>query len=204
MNLRRKAQLLVNYLQSLADFEIVERNQYDHMGAIIVDTMLQPGAIYKAVKERRDRVKEYEEAKTTTGFLSLLNRQVSVQSFLEWKGRKPSWVLDLAVFLRGENVETTLDLQEWCQKPQNQERLLERPGFGLKTRDYLIKLAGLPSIPIDRHWHTALKGAGINYRDYGEAQRIVELAADIWQMDKSALDTSVWRYFSNFKGDGCL
>lgn len=203
MDLKQKAQALVSYLQSLPNFSIQKRSQYSHMGAIIVDTMLQAGANWDGVKERRDKVERYEEAKTTSGFLSLLNQQKSIKDFLNWGGRKPGWVLGLVQFLNDEKVETQYDLQQWVQIPRNLEKLLELPGVREKTRDYLIKLAGMQSIAIDRHWYKALRCAGIVYIDYNDAHRIVELAAEIWQKDKSDLDTSVWRYFRQFKGDDC-
>lgn len=203
MDVKQKAKALIEYLQNLSDFTIVEREPYDHMGAIIVDTMLQAGAKYDAVRERRDMVKSYEEAKTTSGFLSLLNRQKSVNSFLDWDGRKPQWVLNMARFLQDEKVETTSNLQQWLQNTSNQEKLLTQKGIGAKTKDYLIKLAGLQSIPIDRHWYRCLDYAKVSYTGYSDAQNIVELAADIWGKDKSSLDTSVWRYFREFKESKC-
>jgi hypothetical protein len=202
-NLTEKAEVLVSYLQRLPGFAVVERNAYDHMGAIIVDAMLQAGATWEAVEERRDKVRGYEEAKTTSGFLALLNKQSSVSSFLDWSGRKPQWVMGLADFLKREGVETVSDFREWLRNDKNQERLLTLKGIRHKTRDYLIKLAGLQGIPIDRHWYKALDCAGIHYRDYGEAQRIAEMAAEIRGIDKSALDTTVWRYFRQFKEGEC-
>ena len=204
MNLKRKAQALISYLQSLPDFELAESATYDHMGAIIVDTMLQAGVHWNAVKPRIDKVREYEEAKTTSGFLSLLSQHRSVSCFLDWKGKKPKWVLGLAKFLKEEKVETVSDLRKWIQFPKNQEKLLGLAGFGKKTRDYLIKLSGLPSIAIDRQLYKALDCARIHYRNYyDDAQQIMESAADIWGINKSVLDTSIWRYFKKFRGNEC-
>jgi len=173
------------------------------MGAIITDTMLQAGVSYNAVRMRRDKVRGYEEARTTCGFLSLLDRQSSVAEFLDWGGRKPRWVLGLARFLRDEGVETKDDLQAWIEVGRNRERLLALDGIGLKTRDYLLKLADVGGVAIDRRWEKCLKAAGIAYRDYGDAKLIVEMAADGMGVNPSALDTSVWRHFGRSEGNGC-
>jgi endonuclease III-like uncharacterized protein len=204
MNLRQKAKALMAYLQGLPGFTIVEREFYDHVGAIIVDAMLQAGASWAAVERRRDKVRGYEEAKTTSGFLALLERQSSAASFLDWKGRKPQRVLGLARFLKAEGVETTADLRAWIENASNQERILDVEGVGKKTSDYLLKLSGSQSIPIDRYWFQCLDEAGVQYAGYDDAQRIVQLAARMWDIDRSALDTSVWRYFRKSSKSRCL
>jgi len=207
MTAKEKAKALIAYLQSLPGFELVERESYDHMGAIITDTMLQAGVSYNAVRMRRDKVRGHvrghEEARTTSGFLSLLDRQSSVGEFLEWGGRKPRWVLGLAGFLRDEGVETKGDLQAWLEVARNRDSLLILEGIGPKTRDYLLKLADVGGVAIDRRWERCLKAAGIAYRDYEDAKLIVELAADGMGVSPSALDTSVWRHFGRSEGDGC-
>ena len=203
MTAKERAKALIAYLQSLPSFEIVERDSYDHMGAIITDTMLQAGVSYNAVRMRRDKVRGHKEAGTTSGFLSLLDRQISVGEFLDWGGRKPHWVLGLARFLKDEGVETKGDLQAWLEVGRNRNRLLALEGIGLKTRDYLLKLADVGGVAIDRRWAKCLKAAGIAYRDYEDAKLIVEMAADGMGVNPSALDTSVWRHFGRSEGDGC-
>jgi endonuclease III-like uncharacterized protein len=203
MNPEQKAKALATYLQNLPGFTIVKREFYDHMGAIIVDAMLQAGASWSAVEKRRDKVKGYEGAKTTSGFLLLLEQQPSVESFLDWQGRKPQRVLALARFLKAEGVETTADLGAWLEDASNRERILEVEGIGEKTRDYLLKLSGHQSIPVDCHWSRCLEEAGVQYTGYDEAQSIARLAAEMWNIEESVLDTSVWRYFSRSKRDRC-
>jgi len=203
MTAKERAEALIAYLQSLPGFEIVERESYDHMGAIITDTMLQAGVSYNAVRMRRDKVRGHEEARTTSGFLSLLDRQSSVGEFLDWGGRKPRWVLGLARFLRDEGVETKGDLQSWIEVARNRNTLLVLEGIGPKSRDYLLKLADVGGVAIDRRWGKCLKAAGIVYRDYEDAKLVVELAADGMGVNPSALDTSVWRHFRRSEGDRC-
>ena len=203
MDVKGKATALVAYLQSLPGFSLVERESYDHMGAIITDTMLQAGVSYSAVRQRRDMVRGYAEAKTTSGFLSLLARHRSVGEFLDWGGRKPQWVLGLARFLRNEGVETKADLQAWLRASRNRERLLSRDGIGRKTRDYLLKLADAGGVAIDRHWIRCLDDAGVAFADYDEAKRIVEAAAAELGVGPSSLDTSVWRHFSPSNSSEC-
>jgi len=164
------------------------------MGAIIVDAMLQAGANYDGVKERVNRVLNYPDARTTSGFLKLLAR-VPVHSLLQWEGKKPKRVLDVAGFLKAEKIESKSDLREWLEVPSNVQRLYAVSGVGNKTVDYLKKLAGIPNTAMDRHWYACLESAGIPYESYTEAKQIADYAAEQMGVDKSLLDTSVWRYF---------
>jgi hypothetical protein len=191
---KEKGKMLANYLRGLKDFELVQGSDYDHMGAIIVDAMLQAGANYDGVKERVNRVLNYPDARTTSGFLKLLAR-VPVHSLLQWEGKKPKWVLDVAGFLKAERIESKSDLREWLEVPSNVQRLYAVSGVGNKTVDYLKKLAGIPNTAMDRHWYACLESAGIPYESYTEAKQIADYAAEQMGVDKSLLDTSVWRYF---------
>jgi hypothetical protein len=46
-----------------------------------------------------------------------------------------------------------------------------------------------------------LELAGISFESYQEAKQIADIAAEIMGVDKSSLDTSVWRYFRKIKRD---
>lgn len=203
MNPKEKGETLANYLRGLPDFELVHDSSYNHMGAILVDAMLQAGANYEAVKERVNTVLKYPDARTTSGFLELL-AGVPVHSLLQWEGRKPLWVLGITHFFQAERVESKSDLKEWLEVSSNVQRLYAVSGVGEKTVDYIKKLAGISNTAMDRHWYTCLESAGIPYESYSEAKRIADYAAEEMGVDKSSLDTSVWRYFrSKKRGHSC-
>src|SRR3972149_4225548 len=199
MTLRDKAQKLASYIQSLPDFVMVPDITYSHIGAIIVEALLQAGSNYDGVKERVDKMLAIPQAKTTTGFIAFINeleqRGESLNSLLFWDGKKPRWIRKFAIFLYRERIETNLDLKRWLENPQNPPRLFENDGFGDKTVDYLKKLAGIPNIAIDRYWYDCLDKAGIPYTDYQDAKAIADEAADIMGVDKSVLDTSLWNWW---------
>lgn len=194
MNPKEKGKMLASYLRGLTDFELVRGSDYDHMGAILIDAMLQAGANYDGVKERVNKVLNYPNARTTSGFLELLAR-MPVHSLLRWEGKKPLWVLGIARFFQAEGVESKSDLREWLEVSSNVQRLYAESGVGNKTVDYLKKLAGISNTAVDRHWYTCLKSAGVPYGSYSEAKQIADYAAEEMGVDKSSLDTSVWRYF---------
>jgi hypothetical protein len=58
---KEKGGTLANYLRGLPDFRLVPASNYDHMGAIIVDAMLQAGANYDGVRERVKAMREEKE-----------------------------------------------------------------------------------------------------------------------------------------------
>jgi hypothetical protein len=200
MDTKEKGKILAHYLQTLSDFEIVRGANYDHMGAIFVDAMLQAGVNYDGVKERVNTILNYSKAVTTSGFLELLSKKPT-HSLLQWEGRKPLWVLEAARFFQAEGVENKSDLKKWLESSDNIQQLYSLKGMGNKTVDYLKKLAGISNNAIDRHWYSCLELAGISFENYQEAKQIADSAAGIMGVDKSSLDTSVWRYFRKIRRD---
>lgn len=207
MSVTAKSQKLAAYIQGLPGFIVKPVARRCHMGAICVNALLQAGANYDAVKERVKDIRKIPQAKTTTGFLAFISeldgRGESMNSFLWWDGRKARWVEQFAIFLYREGVETVSDLTAWLQKPQNPPRLFELDGFGNKTVDYLMGLAGISSMAVDRHWCGCLDEADVPYTDYHEARAIVEGAATIMGIDRSVLDTSIWSWWRKNRRGSC-
>ena len=201
MDTKEKGRALACHLRSLPDFVLVPGTVYDHMGAILVDALLQAGTNYDGVRARAKLVLGHPEARTTSGFLGLLAK-TPIHSLLQWKGRKPLWVQGAADFFQKEGVETKQDLKQWLEKAGNAQRLFTLSGINAKTADYLKKLAGIPNTAMDRHWYTCLDAAGIPFEGYDEAKRIADCAAEEMNVDKSVLDTSVWRYERSTKQQG--
>jgi hypothetical protein len=71
------SQKLSQHILNLPDFPDLSKEtgmeRYNHMGAVIVDALLQPGLNYDStVYPRVKKVQAIEEAKTTSGFLKVL------------------------------------------------------------------------------------------------------------------------------------
>jgi hypothetical protein len=75
--MRKKVEQVVAYVQSLEKLQkLPPMEPYHHMGATITDAVLQSGINYeRVVKPRVEMVRGYDEARTTTGFLRLLQRE---------------------------------------------------------------------------------------------------------------------------------
>jgi hypothetical protein len=199
MNADEKAANLVGYIHVLPDFVIVETvdGDYDHMGATITDAMLQPGIRYETTVRPRVRrlLKQYPEARTTSGFLNLLV-DVGPNELLRWKGAKPERVLGVTRFFVEQNIETEAALREWLQEPSNSARLKQLRGIGDKTADYFRILVGI-------HLYAFLKAASIEVHSYDEAQRVINEAADLMGIDRRRFDHSIWKYMSTLKAKPC-
>ena len=192
---------LSEYIQSLPDFELLEKDQppgeptYNHMGALLTDAVLQAGLNYeKVVHPKALRVRDnYPEAATTSGFLNVLEER-GYQEVLQWNDEvKPDRVKRLATFLQNRNVEKVEDLKVWLTRPESRKELREIKGVGPKTADYLPILAGLPSVAVDRHIVRFCAEAGIDKK--GIRKAVKEAAAEL-DIDEGCLDYSIWFYMS--------
>ncbi|MBC8431848.1 MAG: hypothetical protein H8D96_07995 [Desulfobacterales bacterium] len=198
----RKAQAisLVDYLQSLDDFVMIDYfdGNYGHMGATISDAILQAGTTYETVvRPRIKRIREvYSEAVTTSEFWRLLQEKGS-KAVLSWKDdEKPRRVVGFTKFLLEEGIETEGALSEWIESDSNRARLLKVRGIGPKTADYIKILVGSQTAAVDRHVFRLLSEAGLETSNYEEAKEILNLAADIFGVERALFDHSIWQYMS--------
>jgi len=191
---------LAEYMESLSDFTMRKdirspgEPEYNHMGALLTDAILQAGLRYETVVLPKVlRVKDtYPEAFTTSGFLNILEAR-GYQEVLQWKDEeKPDRLKRLATFLQERNVETVEDLKTWLERPQSRKELLGIKGVGPKTADYLALLAGLPRVAVDRHIKSFCAEAGIKKN----VARAVKEAAEELGTDVVCLDYSIWFYMS--------
>lgn len=189
---------LVTHLKGLKGFEVLPPFEpYTHIGAAIVDGVLQAGLNYETVvRQRVDAVAAIESARTTTGFLALLTTR-GADAVLSWRpGRKPRLVVALAELLKHERVETVPELRIWLQHPDSPQKLTGLHGVGPKTVDYLKGLVGLPAVAIDIHLSRLLLAAGVPPTTYHSARAIIEGAADRMGIDRGALDNSIWQFMA--------
>jgi hypothetical protein len=191
---------LALYVRSLPDFEFYESidGNYDHIGATVADAVLQANRKYKThVKPRVNRIlASYPNARTTSSVLSLL-KSIKAMEFLsvrdEGRAERLSQVLTL---FAAEGIETEADLREWLSEGANLLKLRSIKGIGPKTVDYFKILVGVSTSAIDRHLLNFLQLAGLSPRGYGDAQFIINAAADILSIDRACFDHSIWQYMS--------
>lgn len=189
---------LVAYIRALGDFNINEalgRTQ-DHIGAIIVDAILQSGINYQqVVKPRVDRLRaDFPEARTTSGFLALADR-VGLFALIRWNGKtKIEIILALARFLRDEGVQTRADLRAWLESSLNVERLKQLRGVGNMTADYFRMLAGIDTIAPDGLISGFLARAGLTRDSYHRTREILVETARRLGVSPIALGFSIWEH----------
>jgi hypothetical protein len=205
MNVDKKASKLAKYALSLEGFLILEDDSddyhYGHMGAIITEAILQAGLNYNTVVLPRVKrlIECYPEARTTSGFIGLAEKE-GLNRLIRWKdAEKPSRIMNTACFFRSSGIETEGDLRIWLEGPGNIEKLKELRGIGDKTVDYFRILIGIDTGAVDRHVLRFLKNACIEASSYGEARDIINETADLLSVKRRTLDRSILRYMSNKK-----
>ncbi len=200
MNSISKARKLVSHIQSLGDFTIEDdiEGTYHHIGATIVDAILQAGTNYATVVKPRviSILNTYPDARTTTAFRDLLER-VGVKEVLSWNDdEKPNRVLALTEFLLAERIDTEEELRSWISSEQNREKIQVVHGVGPKTADYLGILVGIQTAAVDRYVYRLLEEAGLGTSSYSDAREILNLTADSLGVGRAHFDHSIWKYMS--------
>lgn len=200
MNLIPSAQKLVSYIESLDDFPIPKNRvySYDHMGAVLTDTILQAGLNYKTVVAPRVNrvINTYPEAKIVSIFLLTIHRD-GPQKILNWNHpEKPQRLLQLTEFLYNHGIESETDLHNWLIPPENSYLLISIKGIGPKTVDYLKNLVKISSVAVDRHIRNFVQNAGIGFVRYEDIQFTVIQAAEILDLSPAVLDHAIWNYMS--------
>ncbi|MDD5298823.1 MAG: hypothetical protein PHU46_18135 [Rhodocyclaceae bacterium] len=191
---------LVHYVKSLPGFVFYETidGNYDHIGATAADAVLQANNKYSThVKPRINRIlAKYSDARTTSSLLHLLEL-VPATEFLDWRGEDRAerfrQVLEL---FAAEGIEVEADLKEWLENKPNLLKLRSIKGIGPKTIDYFKILVGVSTSAIDRHLLNFLALAGLSPCGYIDAQKIINVAADILAIDRAYFDHSIWQFMS--------
>ena len=197
----RKAEKLIQYIAKTEHnfVPITQRTPYKHMGATIVDSILQAGLNYKTVVYPRVKklLMAYPEYKTTCDFLILM-QTIPLTNLINWTNEvKINRIKELSWFLFNNSVETEADLGIWLRNKKNKDKLLNINGIGNKTVDYLTMLSGKPAIAIDRHLFKYLEYAGVIVKSYEEANKIYSYVANKLNMTFYELDKKIWTYMSN-------
>jgi len=189
---------LVAFIRQKEFEPITQRTPYYHMGATIVDSILQAGLNYRYVVYPRvlKLLTEFPEYKTTCDFIILM-QVVSLEELVNWKNEKKiQRIRDLSWFFFNNAIENEEQLATWLSIDDHLNQLSQINGVGPKTIDYLKMLSGNQAIAVDRHLFGFLKLAGIATRSYQEASIIYNKAAELLGMDKYELDKKIWIYMS--------
>lgn len=191
---------LSNYVSSLQDFHIYKRTGagYDHMGAVITDTVLQAGLNYSTVVLPRVQtlIQRWPSACNTSTFSSLINR-FGIKDVICWKDdEKPRRIECLTDFFIKQHVETELECRQWLSVECNLDSLRQVRGIGPKSVDYLKSLVGVPAVAVDRHIRTFVSWAGVSLFEYEDIRQVVCEAAEILGHGYCDLDHAIWQYVS--------
>ena len=202
MNFAKEARKLANYIESLEDFKIYTAEgqfKYNHIGALLTDIVLQAGMNYNyVVRPRVIRVLlNYPNAYTLDRFRNLIS-DIGLENIIDWNHSvKLTRMNNLIHFLSVNDINTCVDFKKFLLKIENQNKLKELDGVGLKTVDYLLKLLNFDVVAVDRHIYSFIELAEIYTKEYQVTKKIVEYAADLLHMSRASLDCSIWHFMSD-------
>jgi hypothetical protein len=191
------ARRIADYATELgAEFDNVEvRPAYEHIGALLADSVLQAGLNYNSVVF--PRVAAILKLFPELDRVSALNEMVlrgETSSFLNWTHAEKVGRFDaLVCFMSRTGVEDVVDLRASLRDGGFVEAIREVRGVGPKTVDYMACLVGLDSVAVDRHVRTFAKRVGVMEEDYDFLRSVFCYAADLLSVSRREFDAWVWR-----------
>ena len=168
---------------------------YEHMGATIVDGILQAGLKYETVVKPRviSVLEKYPNHATTSSFKTVCKEQ-GIKNIISWKNdKKPNLIMLLLSFLQSEQVETCQQFSTWLDQENNILKLRSIKGIGPKTIDYLNILLGKETIAVDIHLKRFVQMAGIDLSNYDKTKNVITETANHLNISPSLLDHSIWK-----------
>lgn len=197
---KSQARRLADYIVSLEGFVVRPRSgaNYDHMGAIICDSILQAGLNYATVVAPRVRglIARWPKARRTSTFAAM-SKRLGLLDVLNWRDpEKPRRIVELTAFFVNERIETERELRTWLSKDGNGETLSTVRGIGPKTIDYIKSLVGVQTVAVDRHLRSFVERSGLQLHAYDDVRAVTFEAADILGYEYCALDHAIWSYVS--------
>lgn len=177
---------------------------YDHMGALLTDTVLQAGLNYKTVVLPRVQsvLARYPYHYRTSDVMEIV-RGGGSSGFLTWNhGEKIARFEGLISFLHSRSIETVSDLKKHLGDDRFVDSVLVLKGIGNKTVDYMGCLAGCDTVAVDRHIRTFAKRAGVPEVDYHFLKSVFCCAADLLGVSRRAFDAWVWDRESTASASG--
>lgn len=171
---------------------------YNHAGAVVVDSVLQAGLNYKTVVYPRiiSILEKYASYSDINNFLRI-SCILGIEKITRMNNRsKNDSIMNILWLFSKEYVNSVVDIQNWLSDNQNISRLININGIGPKTIDYMKKLVGIDSFPIDRHMVNFLKLINIELNTYVDTQNLLMNVAKTIGMNFVSLDYSIWQYMS--------
>lgn len=198
---RRVADYAKDLGADLQRFEI--RPAYDHMGAVLADSVLQAGLNYNSVVRPRILaiLEDYPELNRTSALRDLVGRG-ETPALLNWTHKEKVGRFDaLVLFLDDAAIESVDDLKERLQDSDRFATALRGVrGVGPKTVDYIGCLVGIDSVAVDRHVRTFAKRVGVMEDDYDFLKAVFCYAADLLSVSRREFDSWVWHRESALTG----
>jgi hypothetical protein len=174
---------------------------WSHMGAIVVDAVLQRRQKYKSTVLPRVQalIAAWPDAETTSGFRQHLD-QGGLSGVIRWSGQERLTQIDEVVKVFESDrfqIDTVNDLRaqlsDAAQRQLLRSALREVDHVGPKTVDYFDILAGIDSgTAIDVRIRRHMRSAGISNLQYGHVQAVIRAAADIRQWRHGDVDAALW------------
>ncbi len=191
----------VNRLMNSPDYNHLTKasfTAYDHIGAVICDSILQAGLNYSSVvKPRIDFLTQtYQRSKILSGFI-LDIEEFGLSEMIQWTHEtKLNRIYALIDFFADNSIETVSDIYNFYSLKNAESLLLSINGIGAKTIDYMYALSGGNSIAIDRHLKQFAAINSVDELDYKSLKRIYIIAAQLLEIEYTYLDKMVWLYMS--------
>ena len=175
------------------------RSSTDHLGAIMADAILQSGLNYRTVVFPRvvAILDAYPDANSLSGVNAVI-RTGRLPDFLLWNhATKLDRFRELACYFGHQQIETSCVLSDRIEDSRFRHGLLELPGIGPKTVDYLACLVGKDAIAVDRHIRSFAREAGLRIKDYDTLRLAFCYAADFLGVSRRDFDSWVWATISS-------
>ena len=170
----------------------------------MADAILQAGLNYRTVVYPRVLaiIEAYPAASSLRGVNAIIHAG-RLPDFLLWSHpTKLRRFRALAFYFAQHQVETSGILRDRIEERCFRNGLLEIPGIGPKTVDYLACLVGMDAIAVDRHIRSFAREAGLLIRDYDTLRLVFCYAADFLGMSRRDFDSWVWSTVSSRRPEG--
>lgn len=174
------------------------RPTYNHMGAVLADSVLQAGLNYtKVVKPRIEAILEtFPHAETTSALNKVIAHHGS-REFLQWQhSEKVARFEALAQFMTEVGIDSTDQLCAALRNDSFRSGIRRLRGIGPKTVDYMACLVGVDCIAVDRHIRSFAEFAGLERASYDYLRDVFGFAADLLSISRREFDASIWYHQS--------
>ena len=176
-----------------------KRRPFDHVGAVLADSILQAGLNYNSVvRVRVERIlTDFPETASLEGVMDVIAKGCT-EEFLMWTHQtKIIRFQALAFFLADRQISTTECLRDWLVVQDSRHHLMTVNGVGPKTYDYMCCLVGIDCIAVDRHVRTFATEAGVYVDDYDGLKSVMSYAADLLGIGRRDFDHWIWQTISS-------